>query len=178
MTDNAHMNRIGTISAFLVLLAVMLQPLQAQAGYASAPFSAGTARLSLFAGGATAFDRNYSIFGFGFGYYVMDGVEVGLEADTWSGNTPRIQEVSPQVRLVLNTRAAIKPYVGAYVRRTFIDGYANQDTVGWRAGGYFLTGQSAYFGVGLAQDTHLACDRTTYAACTETYPELLFAIVF
>jgi hypothetical protein len=41
-----------------------------------------------------------------------------------------------------------------------------------------MAGDNAYFGAGLVQSTHLNCDRTVYASCTETYPELLFAFAF
>jgi len=159
---------------------LLLLPIISRAawGGSASPFSQGNARLSLGFGGATAFNRNYSIFAVGGGYFIADGIEIGLDAEQWSGNSPRIEQVSPQARMVLNTAGSVKPYVGAFYRRTFIEGYRDHDTIGARAGVYFLTGRSAYFGAGLAEDVHLNCDRTVYASCTETYPELLFAILF
>jgi hypothetical protein len=144
----------------------------------SAPFSAGTARIAVAFGGAVAFDQNYSVFGIGGGYFVADGVEVGLDFEEWSGNSPHIEQVSPQVRVVLSTEASVKPYLGAFYRRTFIQGYGDHDTIGARAGLYFLTGRRAYFGAGLAEEVHLNCNRTVYSSCSETYPELLFAVIF
>jgi hypothetical protein len=142
------------------------------------PFSAGNARLSIAFGGATAFNRNYSIFGIGGGYFVTDNIEVGLDAEEWSGNTPRIEQVSPQARVVLRRYGVVQPYAGAFYRRTLIEGYPDHDTIGARLGVYFLTGRNAYFGAGLAQEIHLNCDRTVYSSCSETYPELLFAVIF
>jgi hypothetical protein len=160
--------------SFILLLSLFVPPANA----ASDPFAAGSARLSVAFGGATAFDRDYSVFGLGFGYFVADGIEAGLDAETWFGNSPHIEQVSPQVRVVVNRASAIRPYIGAYYRRTHIEGYRDFDTIGGRAGAFFLAGRNAYFGAGLALDSHLNCDRTVYASCTEIYPELLFAVVF
>ena len=162
----------------LFLFIVAATPAHAASGGDSFPFRKGTARLSIFAGNATAFDRNYSLFGLGVGYFVADGIEAGLDAETWFGNSPHIEQVSPQVRVVVNREGAIRPYIGVFYRRTHIEGYRDSDTIGGRAGAFFLFGRNAYFGAGLAQDVHLNCDRTVYASCTATYPELLFAVVF
>jgi hypothetical protein len=165
-------------AAFSLML--LLLPVTAHAGSDSAPrpFAAGNARLSVAFGGATAFSRDYSIFGLGFGYFVADGIEAGLDAEQWFGNSPHIQQVSPQLRMVVSTEGKMKPYVGAFYRRTHIESYRDLDTVGARAGVYFLTGRNMYFGAGLAEDVHLNCDRTVYASCSETYPELLIAVIF
>jgi hypothetical protein len=161
-----------------LLLTIVPSVSSAASGANAYPFTAGGARLSVHFGGATAFDRTYSIFGIGAGYYVSDGIELGLDAETWSGNSPRIEQVSPQVRAVLQRTGLVKPYLGAFYRRTFIQGYRDTNTAGARVGAYFLTGGNAYVGAGLAQEVHLNCDRTIYTSCSETYPELFFAFVF
>lgn len=166
---------------FVWLLFLSLSaPITAHAASASAsyPFTQGSARLSVFLGGGTAFNQDYTIIGLGAGYYVADGVEVGLDAETWTGNTPHIEQVSPQVRYVFDMEGSFKPYAGAFYRRTHIESYRDADSVGARAGVFFLAGKNAYIGGGLVLDNHLNCDRTVYAHCTETYPELLVAFVF
>ena len=165
------------ILAAIFLLSVIL-PAHTASGSESRPFTAGSARLSVAFGGATAFNRDYSVFGLGVGYFVSDGIEVGLDAEQWFGNSPHIEQVSPQLRAVVSTEGKIKPYVGAFYRRTYIENYRDLDTVGGRAGVYVLAGRNAYIGLGLAQDFHLNCDRTLYASCTETFPELLIAVIF
>jgi hypothetical protein len=164
---------------FILMALIMLSTtVHAEAGLSTAPFAAGNARLSVSLGGATAFDQNYSIFGIGGGYFVADGVEVGLDVEEWSGNSPRIEQVSPQVRFVLVRGGTVQPYAGAFYRRTMIQGHPGHDTIGGRAGVFFLTGRNAYLGAGLAQEVHLNCDRTVYSSCQEIYPELLFAVIF
>jgi hypothetical protein len=166
---------------FVCLLFLSLSaPITAHAGSASAsyPFTQGSARLSIFLGSGTAFNQDYTIIGLGGGYFVADGVEVGLDVETWTGNTPHIEQVSPQVRYVFNVDGLVKPYAGAFYRRTHIESYRDADSVGARAGAFFLAGKNAYFGAGLVLDNHLNCDRTVYTHCSEIYPELLFAFVF
>ncbi len=171
------MKRILTIAisaAFAAALLILPRVTEA----AESPFNAGSARLSLAFGGATAFDRNYTIFGIGAGYFIADGIEAGLDYESWSGNSPHIQQISPQVRAVFRTAGAVNPYAGIFYRRTLIEGYRDLDIAGFRAGVFFVTGSNFYFGAGLAQEEHLNCDRTVYTHCSETYPELGFAIVF
>jgi hypothetical protein len=161
-------------------IALLIMPIAAHAasGAGSYPFSEGSARVSLYLGGAAAFHHDYTVVGIGGAYFAADGIEVGLDAETWSGNSPRIQQVSPQLRFVLNAAGPFKPYLGAFYRRTHIEQYRDLDTVGARAGVYYQTGRNAYLGAGMVQDFHLNCDRTVYASCAETYPELLIAIMF
>jgi hypothetical protein len=142
------------------------------------PFRQGSLRMSLLVGGGTAFDRNYTVLGLGAGYYAADGIELGLDFEAWTGNTPRIYRYSPSLRYVFPTGTAIKPYAGAFYRRTIIEGFRDNDAVGARAGLYFLSGRNAYFGAGIAGNVYLDCDRTVYSSCTEAYPELMFAVIF
>ncbi len=168
--------RAAGISAFILAVFFPVQPAHAASG--SGAFAAGSARLSLAFGGATAFHQNYTVFGIGGGYYVADGIEAGLDYESWSGSSPRIQQVSPQVRFVFPRPGSVSPYAGVFYRRTYIEGYRGLDTAGARAGLYLLSGRNLYFGVGVAQEFHQDCDRTIYSSCSETYPELSLAIVF
>ncbi len=174
--------RMRSVILPMLLLAFLLISLPTSVRAASptgySPFRAGAARFSVELGGGTAFGQNYTIAGIGAGYYIADGIEVGLDADEWFGNTPKIYEVSPQVRFVMSSREILKPYGGIFYSRTLIEGYRDTDTLGLRAGLFFLIGENAYFGAGLAGDRHLTCDRSVYSSCTDLYPEFLFAFVF
>lgn len=180
--ENAIKRKRAARRVFVMILSSILLVLAAAgAGHAGAdagPFREGSVRMSLMFGGATAFDKNYSLYGLGVGYYVIDRLEVGLDAETWQGNDPRIRTLSPQVRYVVPTDSTVKPYVGAFYTRTFISGYKDQDTAGGRAGAFFLTGGRAFFGAGLVHDIHLSCDHIVYSSCSDTYLELLLAVTF
>lgn len=162
----------------LTILVLLPVAAHAASGSGSFSFNQGSARLALYAGGATAFDQNYSVFGIGGGYFVADGIEVGLDAETWSGASPKITQVSPQVRIVLNTASLINPYAGIFYQRTLIENHQDNNTVGGRAGVFYTAGRNACFGAGVVYATHLHCDRTVYSSCSETYPEISFAVLF
>ncbi len=165
-------------AAFAIALVMLPFASYAASGAGYYPFAAGSARLSITFGAARAFDQSYTVFGIGGGYYIADGIEAGLDAESWSGSSPRIEEFSPQVRAVFLRDRSVNPYVGVFYLRTFIEGYRDLDTMGVRAGGYVLAGRNFYFAAGLAQEMHLDCDRNVYASCTEIYPELFFAVIF
>jgi hypothetical protein len=138
------------VAAFAISLVMLPFVSYAASGAGSYPFAAGSARLSITFGGATAFDQSYTVFGIGGGYYIADGIEAGFDAESWSGSSPRIEEFSPQVRAVFLRERSVNPYVGVFYLRTFIEGYRDLDTAGLRAGGYFPAGRNFYFAVGLA----------------------------
>ena len=162
----------------LALLAVLPVAVHAASGSGAFAFNQGNWRLAIHGGGATAFDQSYSVFGIGGGYFVADGLELGLDAEKWFGTSPGIAQVSPQIRYVLNTASPFSPYAGAFYQKTFIQHNADTDTVGGRAGMYYSAGGNAYFGAGVVHASHLHCDRTVYSSCSETYPEISFAILF
>jgi hypothetical protein len=144
----------------------------------SDPFADGSMRLSVLVGNGYAFDESYLIVGVGFGYFVAKGFELGLDVETWSGSTPHITKVSPEIRYVVPTDTSVRPYVGAFYRRTMIENYDDLDSAGGRAGIYFLAGRGSYFGAGAVYENYLSCNETIYKSCSDTYSEIIFAIAF
>jgi hypothetical protein len=59
-----------------------------------------------------------------------------------------------------------------------IDNYDDLNSTGGRAGIYVLSGRGSYFGAGMVYEKYLSCDETVYRSCSETYPEIIFAIAF
>lgn len=166
--------RIGF--AFLVLPALLF----ASTGHAyeSDAFDKGTRRLTILAGSGTAFDESYFIIGAGIGYYIADNLELGIDAESWSGGTYGVYRVSPAVRYALPSRSEARPYIGAFYQRTFISELPDRDAVGGRAGVFWLTGQRTYFGAGLVHTRTLNCDQSIYRPCSDTYPEIVIAFRF
>jgi len=168
-------------SAVLLILAgsiFFLVSDQAHAAADAGPFRQGSVRMSVLLGSGTAFRQDYTILGVGLGYYVANGIEAGVDVESWQGNDPRITRLSPQILYVHQIPGNVKPYAGVFYRRTFISQYNDVNDVGARAGLLFMYGRKAYLGLGVAYESHLKCDRTVYASCADTYPELRLAIMF
>jgi len=172
----ATMNRCILLIAVFILL--LFSPIRSADAASRDPFADGSMRLSVLVGNGYAFDQSYLIVGVGFGYFVAKGLELGLDVENWSGNSPHIAKISPSVRYVLPTNGVLRPYVGAFYRRTMIDNYDDLNSAGGRAGVYFVSGQGSYFGAGLVYEKYLSCDPAIYLSCDDTYPEIIFAIAF
>jgi hypothetical protein len=71
------------------------------------PFDAGSITVSfgssLFVGGTS--DR-YLVMGAGLGYYVIDGLELGLDFEHWFGADPEVTRISPEPRDPLHLPSA------------------------------------------------------------------------
>jgi hypothetical protein len=165
-----HIKFIKTLSLVLLLLI----PLESSADI----FGQGGKRISLLLGRGQAFGDNYTILGLGFGYYVYDGLELGINWDSWQGGEPEINQVTPEVRYVFRNQSSIDPYVGALYRWTFISGFDDETAYGFRAGVYITAGRRSYIGIGAAYVETTSCDERIYVSCSDTYPEFSYAISF
>lgn len=156
--------------ALLVLFAV---PALAQDN-----FSSGTARVSVSAGSTAAYNDSYFQIGIGLGYYVMDGLEIGLDARSWYGGELSIQEIAPSTTYVFNNFDSFKPYVGMLYRTTFIKGQDNLSAIGGRAGVFLQSSTNFVMRAGIVAIRYQDCDRRPYLDCTETYPEVSAGFYF
>jgi hypothetical protein len=142
------------------------------------PFAGGSMRASVLVGNGYAFNESYLIIGVGFGYFLANGLELGLDGEFWTSGSPHITKISPEVRYVVPTRGTLRPYVGAFYRWTLIENYENLNSTGGRAGLYFVSGKGSYFGAGAVYEKYLSCNEAVYKSCSDTYPEIIFAISF
>ena len=152
-------------------MALALTATPSQAG----PFSQGSQSVSIIAGSGRAFNDDYLILGLGYGYYVLNGLELGIDAQFWLSGDPSITKLSPQVRYVFTQPKHIKPYLGAFLRRTYIDGLEDLDSVGYRAGLNFMGQGNFFFGAGIVYEEYRDCSETIFRSCSDTYPEILFS---
>jgi hypothetical protein len=144
----------------------------------AAPFDSGSQSLSLVLGSGTAFNENYAIVGGGYGYYPLDGLELGIDAQAWLGGTRKIYKISPQIKYVFNLSPGFRPYAGVFYRRTYTQGLEDLNSVGYRAGLIFMRERGAYFGAGYVFENYQNCSTSIYTDCSTSYPEILFSISF
>ena len=159
----------------LVTLAACIPPAAAQT--VAGAFSKGRFHFAITGGPGYAFDEDYIVIGAGVSYYVIDGLSVGFSAETWTGGDPGMYKLTPSVQYVFY-RAPVKPYVGAFYRRTSIERLPDLDSVGGRAGIQFQSTPNAYLGVGLVYESYLDCSESTFRECDSLYGELSFTFAF
>jgi len=141
-------------------------------------FGKGRTHLVVTAGTGYAFDESYLVLGLGATYYVVDGLGIGLFFESWSGSDPGMTKITPSVQYVFHRVQTLKPYVGAFYRRTDVDGLPDLDSIGARAGAYLQAGRNAYIGLGAVYESYFDCDKAVYRSCDSTYGELSFTLAF
>lgn len=156
-------------TVIVLLISTIATPLQA------GPFSQGSQSVAIIAGSGRAFNEDYLILGLGYGYYVLKGLELGIDAQFWLSGDPSINKLSPKITYVFTQPKRIKPYVGTFYRRTFIDGLDDLDSIGYRAGLNIMGQGNFFFGIGGVYEEYRDCNETTYRSCSNSYPEILFS---
>ena len=177
------LKRTKGLAASVIIIVASNSALAASAGTGGVgtAFSQDSVSLGVVVGSGSAFDDDYIILGVGVGYYITEGLELGLNLERWFSGEPTISKVSPQIRYVFTQPKTIKPYVGAFYRRTYYDDLDgrdidDQDSFGYRAGAYFSSDNRIYIGAGIVYEEFKDCSRLT--DCSTTSPELLFTFNF
>jgi len=141
------------------------------------PFSKGSIRLTLLAGTASTYDDNYFIIGAGIGYFILNGLEVGLDYEAWLFAKPVMQRLSPEARYVFHMVPVVKPYAGVFYRRNFVTDHDDYNQIGARMGAYFIPKSNRMFvGAGAVYEKTLDCTSSNFIDCDEWYPEISFGI--
>ena len=168
----------GVALRYIGFMLLLLTALPASAAGAGGMFRQGGTEFSLSAGSGIAFDKSYFIIGASAGYYVVDGLGVGLSFENWSGDGPSITKYAPFAQYVFNSASTVKPYVGAFYRHTTVSGLSSFNSVGARGGVYFAASPNAYVGLGLVHETFLDCQQTIYVKCSVTFSDLSLVFSF
>jgi hypothetical protein len=171
---------MSALARALVAVAIVACALSspARAQQVAGVFSQGRTHLYLTGGTGSSFGEDYVVLGAGIDYFLLDGLSAGLAFESWSGADPGFTKITTSVRYVFYGVQTVKPYVGAFFRRTDIDSRPSLDSVGGRAGVFVQAGRNTYIGFGATYESYLDCKPSVYVKCESTYPELSFAVVF
>ena len=139
------------------------------------PFDRGRVGLSLGGGSQRGPYGQYFVIGAGVGYFLLDGVEVGLSALHEFGDGPSISKVAPSLRYIaqpLVGKWPLIPYVGVFYNHWFIGGVSDLDTVGARGGGLYVSGQLV-LGIGLVVENVVS---KCTSDCSSVYPDFTISL--
>ncbi|MEE2644878.1 MAG: hypothetical protein VYD19_08080 [Myxococcota bacterium] len=137
------------------------------------PFDAGQMRIGAGLGSA----HPYISFGLSFGYYVADGVELGLGGQLFFGAEPKIYQLTPYGTYVFYQIPDFSPYLGAFYREVIVEGEPSLgwQSVGGRAGLIYWGSGRLLIGGGIVVERLLDCVGDD---CQRNYPELQLQISF
>src|SRR3954471_13587303 len=168
-----------TLAAALAAAAcAVAAPAMAQSVGVAGGVSKGKTHLIATARTGYAFDESYLVLGLGASYYLFDGFNVGLFFESWTGSNPKMTKITPSVQYVFYQVQHVKPYVGAFYRRTSISGLDDLDSFGGRAGADVRRGRTAYLGLGAVYESYIDCNTGTYRKCNSTYGEASLTFAF
>lgn len=166
----------GALLVFVALF--MVSMVCADVSVSKGLFSKGKSRGTLYGTTAGSFDETYFVLGLGYGYYVLNGLQLGLDAESWLGANPNVYKVTPQAIYVADFGKPIFPYVGGFYRRTFVEDFDDLDSYGGRVGAYFLMGSNVYTGIGYVFEQYTGCEESVYTDCSTSYPEFNISVAF
>jgi hypothetical protein len=162
----------------IVFAALLVMPLMFSTANAAGPFDKGRSSVTFHLGAGSALNDDYIMLGLGYGYYLVNGLRAGIQFDFWLDGDPAIYQVTPEIAYVFHMAQHIKPYVGAFYRRSYIEGLDDLDALGYRAGVYVIAGGGTYIGVGGAYSEYQDCEESVYTDCSSTYTEVTFMVSF
>ena len=111
------------MSRLLLTMLLLLPSLAVNAAVVAGMYGQGRTQFSLVVGNGYAYNNNYFFIGVSAGYYVLDGLGVGMSFEKWTNGDPGITKYAPFVQYVFYQSASvIQPYVGAFYRHTIVDG--------------------------------------------------------
>lgn len=140
-------------------------------------FSEGSTSFGAVIGSGRAFDESYFILGAGIGYYLTQGLELGIDAQYWLSGAPSITKITPKITYVFSRVGSSNPYVGTFYRRTYYGSdIKDQNSYGFRAGAYINTDNQVYIGGGIVYEKYIDCH--PLLDCTSISPELIFTVSF
>lgn len=145
---------------------------------ASGVFTQGRTHFAIYGGNGYAFGDDYLVVGIRGSYYLANGFNIGLGAESWTGGSPRIYKVTPSIQYVFYQPSTIKPYLGTFYQRTYIENLEDLESTGVRAGVYIASGGNLYIGLGGVYESYLDCEETIYKSCDDSYPEITFTFAF
>lgn len=142
----------------------------------STPFDQGKFSLGLYGGSQSMLGERYFGIGGGLGYFVLDGLEVGLGGQVLFGDGPNIGRITPSLRYVaqpLVRSSPVVPYVGVFGNHWFIgDGLPDVDTLGGRVGLIYVSGK-VLLGLGVAYERIVS---ECVTDCSSVYPDFTIAL--
>ncbi|HXJ70436.1 MAG TPA: hypothetical protein VNM39_16145 [Verrucomicrobiae bacterium] len=142
-------------------------------------FSKGNKRVSGMVGWGHSFDTDYLLLGIGVGYFLANGLDVGVDFEGWLVGDPTVYKLSPRADYVLWKAKRIKPYAGAFYRWNFVGGNIDdQSSLGGRVGAFYQSrGGRSMAGAGVVYERYLNLDER-FGSSDVVYPEVFVAVSF
>ncbi|QOP42019.1 hypothetical protein [Sulfurimonas marina] len=141
-------------------------------------FTKGKTNLNFLVGSGDTYNRSYGIVGVGAEYCVVDNLAVGVNYRAWLGAEPTFNELSLRTDYYISLDRKLRPYLGAFVKETFINSSVYDDftSYGFRGGLSVITSKNTYISFGYTVEYYDTCEPSEQ--CYRKYPELTVGLSF
>lgn len=172
--------RPGSLAAIAVSLLGSNAPASGQTSeeVSEDAYARNRVRLGAVVGVSTNFDDPYLQLGGGLGFFVLRGLEVGIDVTALLIEDPFIVQFTPGLRYVFADVPFLQPYVGFLYRRSFIEDDDDLSTMGGRVGVSWSSGRGMLLAGGLAYEHAFDCEETKFRGCNGFHPELSISASF
>ena len=141
-------------------------------------FEKGNSSVGVVLGAGSSNNESYTVAGISADYFVARGLSIGAGYRGWFGNTPTINQLTVSTNYFLPVTKQFHPYIGGFVRETFVSGSEDYESYGARGGLAINMSNNSYMSFGYVYEKYGNCTETVFTECSSSYPELVFSLAF
>ena len=141
-------------------------------------FKQGNSSVGIVLGAGSSNGDSYSVVGVSADYFVLDGLSIGAGYRGWFGIDPSINQLTVSGNYYIPVTKKFHPYIGGFVRETFVSGEDNYESYGARGGIAITMSPNSYMSFGYIYEEYENCTETIFRECSSSYPELIFSLAF
>lgn len=140
-------------------------------------FKKGNSSLGIVLGAGSSNSESYTVIGVSGDYFILDGLSIGAGYRGWFGVDPNLNQLTFSSNYYIPLQYKFRPYIGAFVRETFVSSEDDYESYGARAGVSMSLSKNAYASFGWVGERFSNCDSDNFA-CSNSYPEVVFSLAF
>jgi len=140
-------------------------------------FEKGRSSVGIVLGAGSSNSESYTVIGVSGDYFILNGLSVGAGYRGWFGVDPVLNQLTFTSSYYIPIHYKFRPYIGAFLRETFVKSEDDYESYGARAGVSMAVSKNAYASFGWVAERFSDCDSDTYE-CTNSYPEVMFSLAF
>ena len=141
-------------------------------------FKKGDSGVGIVLGAGSSNGDSYSVVGVSADYFVLDGLSIGAGYRGWFGIDPSINQLTVSGNYYIPVTKKFHPYIGGFVRETFVSGEDDYESYGARGGIAITMSPNSYMSFGYIYEEYGNCTETIFRECSNSYPELVFSLAF
>jgi len=141
-------------------------------------FEKGNSSVGVVLGAGSSAGESYTVAGVSVDYFVLEGLSIGAGYRGWFGIDPTLNQLTVSSNYYLSVTKKFHPYVGGFIRETFVSGDEDYTSYGARGGLAITMSKNSYMSFGYVYEEYGSCTETIFRECSNSYPELVFSLSF